>query len=372
MVNNMRTKIFYSLLAFASIGAVLFPGDSGVVMAFIPALVGALVSGGIGMLAQTSANDRAAMLQDQALQEWLKIQIPDPKAQALALERFVQAGELTPELESAVAVSASEMEKISTDPRLRESRMRALSSLEEIGMGGESLEDQAAQERALIEAGTASRGRGEAILSDLARRGQLGSGMEIAARQAANQAEGDRAATTALDIESQRRRRALEALSGAGNLAGDIERDEFGMASDVAQAADKIRLFNAQNAQSVGGRNVDRRNEAMAANLAAKQGVMDRNTGLSNFQQQYNRELEQQRFDNQGKIAAGKTGQLGQNAALATQQGAQAAQMWGNVASGLGNVAASAFGSKDKKAQGGGSMGDDLEDEELNTDEWLY
>ena len=306
-------------------------------------------TGLVGYLSNKSAQERAAILQQKGVQEWLDLNIPDPAQQRLALEKFVSQGELIPELEQPLRAADSEFKQIAADPKMRAVRERALASLEEQGYGGESLQDSAAREKAIIESGAANRGRQQAIVGDLGRRGQLGGGLELAARLDASQAEGDRLSTQAMDLESNRRLRALNAIAGAGELAGQISDDDYRLKSDAARASDAINLFNTQNAQGVLTRNVNRGNEAQQYNLANKQRIADQNVGLSNFEQQYNKELEQKRFENEAMRKAGITGQYAQRAANELAGGQNAAQMWGNIASGVGSVAlgAAKYGARD-------------------------
>jgi hypothetical protein len=311
--------------------------------------VGALGAGTIGAIQNASAQDRAALLQDKGVQEWLKVNIPNPEEQKLAVEKFVQQGELHPVMEQGLKAADTEFNKIQSDPQLKASRMRALGSLEEQGYGGEQVQDKAAREQALIESGAANRGRQQAVISDFAHRGQLGSGLELSGRLDAAQAEGDRLASNSLGLESDRRNRALAALSGAGNLAGDIQSDQYKMDSDKARASDAINLFNTNNMQNVGQRNVDRTKAAAAANLATKQRIADQNTTLSNFEQQYNKELAQQKFQNDATKAAGVSGQYGNQAQGILAAGQSAGNMWGGIASALGSTAASAAKSGDSK-----------------------
>lgn len=313
---------------------------------------GSLLAGGIGGLQEASAADRAALLQDKAVQEWLRVNVPDIAGQQLSLEEFIQTGRLTPELEQAAKLAETEFAKVQADPKLKEARLRALSSLEEQGFGGEQVQDEAAREQAIIDSGAANRGRQEAILGDMERRGQLGSGLELAARQDAAQAEGDRLASQAMDLESQRRLRGLEAISQAGDLAGDIQSDDWKMASDVAKAKDAINLFNTQNAQSVAGRNVDRNNDASRYNLDLQQGIADKNVASRNYQQEKNKALIQQQFENKAAKAAGVSGQYGQQAKAELAAGQSAADMWGSLGSGLSKLG-SAYGSDDDKKKKG-------------------
>jgi hypothetical protein len=308
-----------------------------------------VIPGLIGNGAQMSAQERAAALQEKGVQEWLKLNIPDPEQQKLALEKFISTGELTPEFEQAAMALDSELGKVQVDPRLKESRMRALASLEEQGYGGESLQDQAARQQALIESGSANRGRQEAVLSSMERRGQLGSGLELAGRMDAAQAEGDRLASNSLGLEADRRNRALASIAGAGDLAGSIQGDDYNMAANLAKSRDAINMFNTQNMQGVNQRNTDRSNDANRYNQDMKQSLANQNTGLNNFQQQYNKELQQQKFQNEAAKAGGVSGQYGAQAQGAQQAGQSAANMWGNIASGAGTLAYGVMQKKDKE-----------------------
>lgn len=305
------------------------------------AAVGAIGGGIIGHMSKMSAQERAAAIQDKAVQQWLKINIPDPEKQKLALDRFVSAGEIIPELEQPLMQADTELKQITQDEGLKNTRMRALSSLEEQGYGGESMQDAAAREKGIIESGAANRGRQQAIVGDFQRRGQGGGGLELAARLDAQQAEGDRLAGQSLDLEANRRIRALNAIAGAGNLAGDMQDDDYRMKSDAAKASDAINMFNTQNVQGVRNRNVDRSNDANKWNLTNNQDILNRNTGVSNFEQQYNKELEQQRFENEARRAAGATGQYQARAAGEQAAGDSAAQMWGGIGQGIGKIGAS-------------------------------
>lgn len=366
----MRTYLFLILSTIGLIGNYLFPIETpGLYLAFDPFTLifggASILSGLLGNSAEMSAEERAAALREKGVKEFLNIHIPDAASQRLALEEFVQTGKLTPELETVYKAANTEMDKVKRDPRLKESRMRALSSLEDLGYGGESTADAAAQQKALIESGARSRGQQDAILSSMERRGQLGSGLELTARMDAAQAEGDRLATQGLDLEKERRDRALKAVMGAGDLAGKIESDEFKMDADVAKARDAMSLFNIQNMQAVGNRNTDRTNAGNQYNLDREQSIADKNVGTRNFEQQYNKELAQKRFDNQVTRANGISGQYANQAAGESAAGKSAADMWGSVASGIGQVGASITGKKAKEAPAVNFSTQDDEDEDF-------
>lgn len=300
--------------------------------------VGSLIAGGIGAIQNASAQDRAAMLQNKAVQQWLDVNIPNPNEQKVALQRFVQQGELHPAIEQGLKQAQTELSKITPDAGLRDTRLRALSALEQQGYGGEQVQDAAARQKGLIEAGAANRGHQQAIVSDLARRGQLGSGLELSSRLQTAQGDADRNASNALDIEGQRRNRMLQSIEAAGGLAGDIQNQDYSMASNRAKAQDAINAFNTQNLIGTNQRNIDRSNAAQKYNLGLKQDIADQNTNVANQEQQYNKNVLQQNFQNQATKAAGMAGQFGQQANLAAQQGANNAALWGGIASASGTI----------------------------------
>ncbi len=127
-------------------------------------------------------------------------------------------------------------------------------------------------------------------------------------------------------------------MAGAATAAGDLANTDFAQKSAAAQAQDAINLFNTKNTQDVLGQNVNRANEAQTYNLNMDQDIANKNTSTANYQQEKNKALIQQKFENEKAKAAGLAGQYGQQAGQATQQGQNAANMWGGIASGLGTA----------------------------------
>jgi hypothetical protein len=307
------------------------------------AAIGTAVVGGVaGAISRSSANARADMLRNEALQKWLQVHIPDPEQQKLALQQFVVAGKLTPELEQAIKQEPSAWQGVVQDQGLKQSRLRSLSSLEDLGSGKETFGDQAARESALIDEAAQQRGHQKAIVSSLAQRGQLGSGLELSARMSQNQADSDQAAKTGLGLEAERRANALKALEGAGTLAGQMSQEDLALKGQQANAADAITRFNTQNLRDVNTANVRAKNAAQQFNLQNTQDIANKNTALNNYQEQYNKQLQQQKFENEAKVAAGETGQYNAAATGAENAGKDAASFWGNIA-GQGPKLVSAF-----------------------------
>lgn len=311
------------------------------------AAIGAAVVGGVaGAISKGDAGSRADMLRKDAIRTWLAVNIPDPEQQKLALQQFVVSGKLSPQMETAIKQDPSAWQNVVQDQGLKASQTRSLRSLEDLGTGKDTFESQAAQEKALIESNAAARGHQQAITDSLAQRGQLGSGLELTARMGQNQADDDRAAKAALGIESDRRTNALKALTSAGSLAGQMSAQDLSLQGKKSQASDAINAFNTNNSRDVQAANTKSANNAQQTNLVNQQDISNKNIALNNYQQQANKNLNQQQFENQTKVAAGVTGQYNQAADQANANGKSSADFWGNMAGNAPKVI-SAFGSSD-------------------------
>lgn len=310
------------------------------------AAAGAAVIGG-ALASDASSDDRTAALnQNQAaVKAWLDVNVPDPEQQKVVLQRFVQQGTLSPELEQAVKLGQSEFSKIQSDPALRETRLKALSSLSDIGdNGGLTLSDQANLQKGLIDVAAGDRGRREAISDNMARRGISGSGLDMTAQLDSAQKATNLASQQQLDTLGSARARALQAIQGAGSLAGDISKEDYAQKANAATAADSIAAFNAKALQGVNHSNVEAKNAAAATNLKATQDIANANTGITNQQEIQSKGVYQQEFNNKAAKAAGLTGQYAQlgnaynNAANRTA--ASGAGVGAGVAQGLSNYGA--------------------------------
>lgn len=304
------------------------------------AAAGISAAAGIGSyLANKSANDRAAMLQDQAFQQWMNLQIPDPAEQKVVLQRFVQEGVLDPKLQAAIQQDPSEFQKIVTSADNKAAQNRALKELEDIGYsGGLRLQDKAALQDSMLNQQVQDRGNRNAIAADMARRGLGGSGFDVAAQLQGQQGTSDQAANNSLKIAAGAQDRALKAIEDAGGLATQYRTQDFGEQAQKATAADRINQFNTQNLRDVNAANTNALNQAQATNLASKQAISNQNTTLSNAEQTYNKGLAQQQFEDQAKKLSGATGQLGAEAETAQRGG----QQLGNTISNIGGAASNA------------------------------
>ena len=280
------------------------------------------------------------------------LQAPNPGDMAVQLEELVQQGTLSPEQAQAIMVERSAMNDVSTDPALKQAQMDALSGLQDISSsGGMTAMDRANLAKIEAEENAAARGQREAILSNAQARGMGGSGLELMSQMKNQQDSATRKSQRDMDVAAQAQQRALEALMQGGQMAGNMQGQDFNQKAQVAGANDAIAQFNAQNQQQVGLVNTAARNDASASNLAAKQTLADQNTQLRNSQQQYNKNLLQQNFDNQIKKRSGQSNTAAQNADAAGQDSQNRANAT-NQTIGMGLTAGSMFMGKGKKEGG--------------------
>jgi hypothetical protein len=246
-----------------------------------------------------------------------------PQLDQVQLEQLVAQGVLSPEDAQVFLQQRSELSGISLDPNLQKAQMDALGSLQDISQNkGLTDMDRAQLARIGSEEDTAARGQREAIIQNAQQRGLGGSGIELLSQMQNQQDSATRRSARDTDVAGMAQQRALAALQAAGQLGGNIQQQSFNQQATIAGANDAINQFNAKNQQQVGLANTAARNEAQAGNLANSQNIANANVNTRNQQQTYNKGLGQQNFDNQYKIAAGKSGALG-NEAAGYQQEAQ-------------------------------------------------
>ncbi len=256
------------------------------------------------------------------LAQFLGIQVPEIEQQRLLLEGPEYLGDFQAGQESTESMGPSAMEGISTDPRLQEAQMAALSKISEMGETGLLPGEEAALRQARRGSAGEAQAKSAQLLSEFQRRGMGGSGMEMAARLQASQSGADRMSQESDRLMQMAQERALGAVGQSANLASQVRGQEFGEKSDIAKAQDNINQFNTANKQSVQSRNINAANQAGMRNLSERQRVDEANKNTKNMEQQHNKGLQQQQFNNQMGRAAGIAGQYS-NLAQSQQQGAQ-------------------------------------------------
>lgn len=303
-------------------------------VAWAPIIGGAMAAQ--GMMGGGRGGNNGAL--EAALREFSNIKQPTAAEMEIELQKYVQAGLLTPEQAQTYLMGDTEMNNINVDPSTRSAQADALRQLSDISnQGGMTAIDKSRMMAINDEMNTANRGAQQAITQNAQERGVGGSGLELAARLNAQQGAAGNAARQGVDVAAAAQQRALEAISQKANLGGQMRGQDYQQAAAKAQARDAINQFNTQNRQTVAGQNVDRLNQGQQFNLGNKQTVANLNTSGENENRTRNANLKQQVFDNSVKIAAGKSGQYA-NIAAADQRDADREEARRNALIGLGGT----------------------------------
>ena len=308
-----------------------------------PVIGGAIAAGGAigsaieGAQAQSSAANKANALLQQAASQYQGIDIPTIQAQTLQLQQIQNAGQLTPEQEQTLQQNQSVLNAYQQSQPAMQAQMQALQQLQRIGQqGGLTPQDLAQLNQIETQINNQEQANRNAITQNFAQRGMAGSGAQLAAQLAGNQAATTTAANQGINVAAQAQQRALQAIQGAGQMGQGLEAQQFGEAAQKAAAQNAINQFNVANAQNVLGQNVARTNYAQQYNLGNQQQLNQANTAIANQQAAYNAQLQQQQFQNQMAKAAGVANALNKQATQATNVGAQQAGLY----SGLGQAGA--------------------------------
>lgn len=276
------------------------------------------------------------------------LELPSVEDQKLQLEMLVQQGVITPEEAQTVTLGQSDMNGITLDPKLKSAQMAALDQLQEIGQGGLTDMDRADFNKISMQEDAAARGKRDSILQNAQSRGMGGSGLELMNNLLNEQESASRRSTRDMDIAALSKQRALDALIQGGQMAGNIQNQDFNQQAQVAGANDAISQFNAANSQAQINQNVGARNAAQAANLGVKQDTANQNVALRNQQQTHNKGLQQQNFQNEIQKRGGQAQAAQQNAQAQGEDSQNQANANNQMIGALIGAGASAYGAKRK------------------------
>lgn len=305
--------------------------------------IGGLVGGGVGgllgnILSQGDQNNSNQSYQN-ALAQYLNLQVPTIAEQQVTPENYTLAGSLTPSQESAVTQGNSLLNNITTDPRLQGSQMQALQALTGIANGQMTPADQAAFQLARNDSAAETQAKQKQILQNMQARGAGGSGAELLARLTGAQAGAQQLSNADMQQAQAIQQAKMAALNQQANLSTSMRGQDYEQQANAAKAQDAINQFNAQNASSSQARNVASQNAAQQYNLTNAQNINNNNTQGQNQAQYYNKGLYQTQFgDNLAKAngAAGQYTNIGKNYG---QQAQNTQNEWAGIGQAAGTAA---------------------------------
>lgn len=313
------------------------------------AIAAPVVGGLLGAYEGGKERRRQDQLMQLALAELAGIDIPDIEQMKLDLMTPEYVGDFDPRLQQLIQAGPSAFEDVQSDPRLDQQQMRALEQVAGVAETGELSESaRAAAELARRQAASEAQAKQGQILQEMQARGMGGSGAELVSRQLASEAAADRLSQMGLGITAGEHDRQMQAIMQRAGLAGDIRGQQFGEKARIAEAQDILSRFNTGLQQQREASNVAAQNQAGLRNLEQQQNLAQQRAQILNQQQQYNRALAQQDFDNQMRLGQARSNIYTGQAGTAGQRAGQTAGMWSGIGQGVGSGLAG-WGAAQKK-----------------------
>lgn len=277
------------------------------------------------------------------LKDWDRINVPTKNELAYVLDQYVSLGVISPEDVPLLTQDPSTLESFLEDPEVVASQLQSMKKMEQLGEGKLTDVDRANMAQQMQMEAQQERANREAILSNARSRGVAGSGLEMAAQLQGEQEAANRASRAATDVNVAAQNRGIQALSQAGQMAGNIRSQEMDVAARKAAAQDAINQFNTANAQSIARTNVEAKNAAQAANLANAQRIAEANVNQTNEQRRIAADAAEQAFQNKISQISGKSGLASSIDADKAQSNASKKAQTGQLLMGAASIAAEIF-----------------------------
>lgn len=303
--------------------------------------LGDLLGGILGGSAGKGDIAKATGLSREAMEQLKNLYVPTVSEQRVALTNPELAGLL-----EAAQVDGSALEGVSTDPRLKNAQMRALEELSGLSQQGLGAEDRAAYNQLQRQSAAQAQAENAQVLQNAAARGTLDSGSTLMAQLLAGQSAANRTQQGGEQLAAQASQARRQALGQYADLSSNLANTDFAQKAQVGSAKDTINQFNAQNRMGAG-----------QFNLNNQQNIANQKASNANQQEIYNKQLLQQKFQNDLSKATGVAGQQNNLANMYAQQGANAAQgqsqMTGSLIGLAGTIGGAMVGGPAGAAAGG-------------------
>ena len=269
--------------------------------------LGAL-GGGIAVLGGLGGEGGMGTYQD-IVKLWQDLESPDFDTRQIAAAQLKQVAEVNPALYQATVPDG--YQGIADSPDMRASQERALQGRERVSREGLPAEDKIlANQAGQAVQGAHQRGV-EAAIQNMAERGKLSGGSELAARIGAGQQSATLAGQLGADLQKLSIGNRQQALGQVGDVAGSIRGQDLTAQDRAAQIANRFNEFvstlknqalsqNAQNTQQARMANASTANDLAMRNAMNAQQMRIRG-------QEYPNQLAQQQFGNEVTKLGGLT-----------------------------------------------------------------
>ena len=251
------------------------------------------------------------------------------------LQKYVAAGVLSPQQYQAISADPQAYQQAwqqASDMSGKNAQSAALQQLGNIVQsGGSTSINQANLLNNVQQTNQAMQAARQGISENAQERGVAGGGLEYINKLMNEQSNANTANTGAVNAAANNAQLALQALSGQGQLGGQMQGASDARAQAQAQAAQQIAEYNSQLQSAANQYNTQNANQAQQMNLANAQQIGNANTGNANMRTQYNAQVPQQIFSDQMQKAGAVSGGLQGLAGLKQQQAGQQNAFIGNL-----------------------------------------
>lgn len=128
--------------------------------------------------------------------------------------------------------------------------------------------------------------RQQSLMQDYARRGQAGSGLQLAAQLGAGESAMDRSAQMSQQAASEAYRNRLQQLMQGAQLGGQMEQRDIGLQGSNADIINRFNEMTSKNYQNWLNQKANTANEAQKYNIEQAQDVANKNVNLQNAYKQ--------------------------------------------------------------------------------------
>ena len=267
---------------------------------------------------------------------------------------------------TAQQVGSNAYGNIQTDPKLLQAQNAQLSALQQLSQnGGMNAADKANLASIQMQQNQNTNAQRQALQQNAQMRGAGTGGAALLGQMVANQGGANNQSAQDMQVAGMAQNRALQASEGAGNLAGNMNAQQWQQQAAAAAAQNQINAFNAQQGNQVGEFNSEGGLNAGEFNSSQEQGVLNARAAANN-QNQYmnNYEIPTTQYGQAMQKAGGETtAGLGQGSYYNKQQetnGARQSGIWGGAVQGLTSAwpaITGAFSGGGEEAGGAGAMG---------------
>ena len=298
--------------------------------------------GGIAALAM--GGDTGTGEYKKAVKAWEQLRLSNFDYTSISGQDLALVAQYFPEQYNAVVPKDVQLAVDSQFGRAGE--MGALAGMQDIAAGDPTADRISARIAGEEFGGQLSRSQNN-ITSDLAQRGRLGGGEEIAARIAGNQASTDYASKMANQLAQAAMARRMEALTGSSQIANRLRSGDINLSQSNADAVNNFNMQRAGIQNAASQWNAGQQNQAGMYNTQQKQNVANANVNRRNVEQQQNIQYPNELRDKEYSQALAKVqGTAGAYQALGGQKAKDLAmrnQLIVGTGQGLGQAAGGVF-----------------------------